>query len=217
MTSIKKDIIEDKLNWGFILDNFIFYNQLFSTHYPFTENELINLNSILSVGSPYLTLDSGAIHCSTTYGLIYNYKIKWTENLKNIYYVEPKLLYAGGSTDEYDYEIDFDKLPLSIINEFNKIKSIAKSQILSGYKYSDEEGYYDALSDELDNSDKHYNEIIVTTKFSDFELCEIVTNNVFAYIGNKHFYSASIELIKKALPDFSVINYYSIIKTAHNN
>ncbi|WP_019986446.1 ATP-dependent DNA helicase [Rudanella lutea] len=207
------DIVKN-LNWVFLLDKFEFYNQLFSTHYHFTENELIKLHSILSIGRPYLTIDSGAIHCPTTFGLIYNNKIKWINHLKNLYYQEPRLLYAGGSTDEYSYNIEFDKLPLSINDEFEDIKSIARNQILSGYEYSDKEGYYDHLPDELDSSDKYYNEILTKTKFSDFELYNIVANNVFEFTGNAHFYSASIELLKNAIPDFSVINYYDKYKNS---
>ncbi len=70
------------------------------------------------------------------------------------------------------------------------------------------------MSDELNNSDKYYNEILIKTKFSDFELYEKPINNIFEYIANADFYSASIEFIKKAIPDFSVIKYYEKYKNS---
>lgn len=105
-------------------------------------------------------------------------------------------------------------MPLSINDEFDNIKSIAQNQILSGYEYSDEEGYYDHLPDELNNSDKYYNEILSKAKFSDLELYDKVANSIFEYTCNKNFHSSSIELIKKAIPDFSVINYYNKYKSS---
>lgn len=83
--------ISNKITWYFLKENFSFFNQLFATHYPFTENELIKFQKIISVGSPYLTLDSGAINCETNFGLIFNENIQWTEELKQIYYEEPSV------------------------------------------------------------------------------------------------------------------------------
>lgn len=192
-----------KMNWDFLLDNFKFYNQLFSTHYHFTENELIKLHSILSIGSPYLTLDSGSIHCPTSFGLIYNNKIEWSEYLKNIYYKEPQLLYAGNRSDEYSFKIEFDKLPLSISDEFENTKSFSVDQLLSGHEDTHEY-----------NLEKYYNEILKKTKFRDKELYDIVANHEFEYIGNSYYYLACIELFKKEMPDFSVINYYDKYKNS---
>jgi hypothetical protein len=157
-------------------------------------------------------LYNDSIHLKTNFGLIYNDNIVWSEKLQKIYYKEPVLLYAGGGTDEYSYEIKFDELPLDINEEIEGIKSIYQNQIINGYGYSEEDGYYDSLSDELDNLEKYFNYVLFTKDFSNEEILKVITSNYENYFGNRIFCERLIDKIHKDINNFNIEVFYSNLK-----
>jgi hypothetical protein len=198
-----------RINWIIMSEHKEFFNELFSTYYSFNESELIKFSDKLSIGSPFLVLDNGATHLDTIFGLIYNKNILWTANLKAIYYKEPELIYAG-STDEYSHKIDFDKLPLSLLDGVKHEKAILQNSIIDNYGYSEENKYYDELSNKLDIIKKHYNTIISKLFFSNNELIEIIKGEKRKYIFNKHIYYRLIKIIYRDVPDFSLDKFYEM-------
>jgi hypothetical protein len=199
-----------KINWQYLFENQSYFNQLFATHYPFTENELLVYHPIISIGSPiYYLYDD--IFSQTVFGLIFNDKVQWTEKLQELYYEKPQLIYAADS-DIYSFELKFNNLPLSINLELENTRSINQDQIISGYGYSDEEGYYDNLNDELNNSDKCFDEILTKFEFSNLELDSIVTKENNIYIANYKFYQTFINCICNDMPDFSIPRFYEKLK-----
>lgn len=200
------------LSWDLIFEHKVFFNQFFSTYYSFSESQLITFHGKLSVGSPYIDLlDDYILNLKTEFGLIFNKNIIWTEELKNIYYEEPRLLWAGGSEDVYSFEIKFDELPLDINKEIESLKSIYQNQIINGYGYSEEEGYYDYLVDELDNLDSQFNNIILRKDFSNEDILKVITNNLKNYFGNIIFCDRLISKIHKDINDFNIEGFYSNI------
>lgn len=201
------------LSWEILFEHRDFFNQFFSTFYSFTEAQLIVFHGKLIVGSPYIDLgDDFYLNLKTEFGLIFNKNIIWTEKLRKIYCEEPRLLWAGGSTDVYSFEIKFDELPLGIIEEIESLKSIYQNQIINGYGYSEEDGYYDSLGDELDNLEKSFNNVLLKKDFSNEEILKIITNNLKKYFGNRIFCERLINKIHKDINDFNIEGFYSNIK-----
>lgn len=189
----------NKLSWDFLLEHCVFFNQLFSTYYPFTENELLRFQKIISIGSPYLSLDSGSIHCHTIFGLIFNDTVQWTEKLKELYYEKPQVLYAGGSRDEYSFEIEFDQLPLNLIEELESIKSNLHEET-----FIDDQGYCN-----LNLYNGYYDYILEKTEFSAFELTNIMQrDDKFLYIANRYVYLNYLKYIYEEIPDFSIEKFF---------
>lgn len=199
--------ISTSLNWDFIFEHKDFFNQLFSTYHYFSEKELIKFKEKLSVGSPFLVLDSVPIQFETIFGLIYNKEICWTDKLINLFYEKPYLIYAGDK-DEYSYEIDFKKLPLSISEELEHNKSVKINKLLDGYGFSKEEGHYDELNNQIELLDKHYDDIFLKAVFFDNELIEIVKSKNSIYVVNKNFYSQLLKKLYSDIPHFSIDEFY---------
>lgn len=194
-----------KLSWSFLVENGIFFNQLFSTHYSFTEKDLIEFEKKLSVGSPYKSIDSGAIQLTTEYGLIFNENIEWSKKLREIYYSEPTLIYAGGRSDEYSFSIDFEQLPLNLFVELSHVKSNLHDEI-----FIDEEGYFDS-----NLYDSYFDFIIKRTEFTDIELIGILQkNNRLLYISSKPFYTNFLKFIEREIQDFSIEKFYEKYKNS---
>lgn len=197
------------LNWEIIFEHSDFFNQFFSTFYSFTEAQLIDFYGKLIIGSPYIDLrDDFYLNLKTEFGLIFNRNIVWTEKLKMIYYEEPKLLWAG-SEDVYSFEINFDELPLDINEEIESIKSIYENQIINGYGYSEEDGYYDSLSDELDNLEKSFSNVLLRKDFSNEVILKVITNNHKNYFGNRIFCERLIKKIHNDIIGFNIEVFYS--------
>jgi len=195
----------ENVNWDFLLKNGDFFNQLFSSYFPFNENELSNHRDIISIGSPYLVMDSGAIHCSTIFGLIFNKQIKWTDKLKELYYEEPRLLYAGSGTDEYSFTLDFDKLPLSFKDELESIKSNLHEET-----FVDENDFYDS-----NLYDTFYDYIFEKIEYNSFELIELLDRqDSFLYITNRHIYVNFLKNIKETISDFSINKFFEEYKNS---
>lgn len=198
------------LSWDIIFEHKDFFNQFFSTFYSFSETQLIAFHGKLRVGSPYIDLlDDYYLNLKTEFGLIFNKNINWTEKLKMIYYEDPRLLWAGGSEDVYSYDMEFDKLPLDINQELEKIKSIYQDQIMNEFGYSEEEGYYDSLIKELDNLESNFNNILLGKDFSNEDIFKVITNNLKNYFGNEVFYETLINKIHRDINDFNIEGFYS--------
>ena len=213
-TSISNEAIS--INWKYILNNFDFLNDLFSTYHSFSEMELIYFNEYISVGSPSvereMPFDSGRVFKQTVFGLIFNTTIIWTDKLKSIYYKETEMLYVGNSIDEYSFEIDFSALPLSLFQEIEYAKTNSQNSIISCYSYSEEEGYYDSLNKALDDIDKKYDGILGKVNFEDKDIIEIINNKEFENIANKNFYFSTINSIKNSVPNFSIHEFFERYK-----
>ena len=202
-----------QINWGFVLQNSDFMNQLFSTYHSFSENELITFHKIISLGSPScereFRFNEGSGFVPTVFGLIFNSTINWTEKLIKIYYKDPVFLYAGNSRDEYSVEIDFSKLPLSIEQEIENAKSISKYCIISN-AYSYDEDDYDSLSQSQKEIDEKYDRFLSKVNFELKEIIEIIENNMIEYIANKNFYLATLDILKNGIHNFSIGEFYNL-------
>jgi|GEM_PF-5776899 len=56
-----------------------------------------------------MNVDNGNIQLPNQFDLVFNPAVHWTEKLNLLYYKELALLYAGGGTDEYIFDLDFRK------------------------------------------------------------------------------------------------------------
>lgn len=198
---------EIKFDWGFVFKFKSFFNQLFSTFYDFDENELDKYFGKLEIGSPHLTDRFYTIQ-DTIFGLLYNKKIKWTEFLKLKYYRRPELLRVTENADVYSFQIDFESLPLEILDEMESIKGFIELRILDGYGYSEEENYYDQLNDDLKNLEKYYNNILSKSHFTGEEILNIIVKSENDYIFNSNFYFQVISKLNFDMEDFSIDEFY---------
>jgi hypothetical protein len=113
------------------------------------------------------------------------------------------LLYAGSGIDEYSYEINFDELPLSLLNEIEIQKSILLGNTFDNYDGESE----DELQEDMERAEKYYNDLI-SKYFNYNELIDIVKNNNNKYICNKHIYSQLLKILHSNIPDFSIDKFY---------
>ena len=203
-----------KLNWEFLLENIDFFNQLFSSYFPFKEDELIEYRYVLSIGSPSFEIDTGAI--ASKFGLIFNSHINWTSNLKQLYYQEPYLLWAGGGYDEYSHSIDFEKLPLSFNEELESIKSNSRNTMISGHLYDYEKSEEESLIKEMNELENYYANIEKQQKFNKQELINITKNRSYEFISNINVYIGFINKIKEDICGFTVQEYYEKYKKVNN-
>lgn len=194
------------LNWDILFKYKYFFNQFFSSFYSFTEAQLIDFCDKLIVGRPYLDLDDFYPN-RTIFGLIFNENIIWTKKLKTIYYEKFKLLWDD-SKDLYPFEIKFDKLPLSIIEEIERVKSIQEVQIVNGHHGCSEEDIYYLMYD-LDDLEKSFSNILLKEDFSNEEILKVTTNNLKNYFGNRIFRERLIYKIHNDISDFNIEEFYS--------
>lgn len=197
------------LSWDILFEHKDFFNQFFSTYYSFSESQLIAFQGKLSVGSPYIDLlDDLSLNRKTEFGLIFNKNIIWTEELKKIYYEEPRLLWVGHQ-DVYSFEIKFDDLPLDINKEIERVKYIYQNQIIDDCQYD----YYN-IGDKLDNLDSNFNILLLRKNFSNEDILKVVinysTNYYFSNIilGNIVFCKRLISKIHKDINDFNIESFY---------
>lgn len=203
-------------NWGFLLKNKSFFNELFATYYKFSEGDLIKYKRIISTGCP--SIEREAQFQSSTYlsdpvfGLIFNETILWTELLKSIYFKKSELLYVGNSRDEYSFEIDFDKIPMCPSEEVEKARNISSSSIFSSMDGdASDEQFINTLMRAIEMNEKKYTGIIEKTSFSKNEVFSIVDNGMSIYIANNGFYNYTLSYIKADIPSFSIPNFYKIL------
>jgi hypothetical protein len=201
---------EDKFNWKFIFDNKDFFNQLFSTFYCFNENELDQYYGKIEVGSPYLD-DKFHIIQDTKFGLIYNKKIVWTEHLKSKYYKQSELFTVTENADVYSYEINFDELPLEILDEMKHTEWFETKHTADEYGYRGEnEEAYNELGESIYNIGKYYQNIIAKQHFTNIEIIEIIENNKKDYFFNNNFYDQVTIKLNADIKDFSIMKFYEI-------
>lgn len=104
----------DDFSFKYLKDNKLFFLTLFAIHFPFSEDELVELKSFLPLGSGgySMEIDSGSNVIWARYGLAYNQNIQWTVELKELYFKKSELIYAGAGTDEW-FIVDFNQFPLN--------------------------------------------------------------------------------------------------------
>ncbi len=146
---------------AFLKENRSFFLTLFALHFPFSEEELIELKDALPLGSGGYSMptDSGSHIIWSDYGLAFNPHLEWTEKLKKIYYKDSKLLYAGAGQDEW-FIVDFNQFPLNPEGEIEFAKSQWLENDFIGFKF-DEEGNGLSPMTDLGNYwlNRDYNEV----------------------------------------------------------
>lgn len=188
------------ISWSFLLENYNFFNQLFSTYYAFNETMLIKYKNLLSIGKGSLSVDSGSIISSITFGLIFNQNINWNEGLIEHFRKSPVLIYTGGGYDEYDFIIDYNKLPYDISEELDSYKLLINEEAFIG-----ESGYYDK-----EKYENWFNYLFEKEEFSVIDINDILFSfEPQLFIANKHIYNSCEKIIKEKIPDFTINDFYS--------
>lgn len=204
------------LSENILLENKEFFNQFFSTTYPFTEQQLFDFYGKLKVGHPSMIIGSEGFRMDTIFGLIYNPRIRWTEKIQKLYYDEPRLLWAGSGKDEYSFDIKFNKLPLDIVEEVDGNKSVTQNIIIEHYGYGYNNGdsldFLEGMEDELEDVDKEFEKIFLGEKFSDEEILKIIKNNNVNYFCNQIFCESLKNKIFRDINIFSIEVFYSKIE-----
>lgn len=194
-------------DWPLLVNNFNFFNQLFSAYLPFSENDLVAFHKSLSLGSPSslrnYQYSSGYGFEPTVYGLIFNRNITWTKKLIAIYYQQSYLLYPGSAEDVYTIEINFEQLPLSFYNEIIDTKRQVINSLISSYGYSEEEAYYDGLSEGIDYYQQYYDNVLEKKTFTPIEVLDILRNKFTDFICNDAFANCVMNIINSEIKDFN--------------
>lgn len=196
------------LTWKVLLMHSSFFNHFFSTFYEFNESQLNRYHKMLIIGRPSLFIGSDIGSLDTVFGLIFNTNIKWTENLKKLYYYEPSLIYAGDGRDVYEYELEFDKLPESIDEEIKGIELSAEGAIIDSYRDTENEEDYDNLGQELEHSISYYENIRTKENFTDSDILNIIEERNFCFWGNSKFRSTLINKLFRDISSFNVEDFY---------
>ncbi|MCF2494283.1 nuclease-related domain-containing DEAD/DEAH box helicase [Dyadobacter chenhuakuii] len=182
------------LDWDYIDTYKHYFNSILSTYHDFNERELILFKGKLFVGSPCTFLDSGSIFCQTTFGLIFNKQIVWTEYLKNLYHYDPLLLYSGGGIDEYGYQIDFNELPLDLATELQK----SREYLLEGSE----------LHDQIDSSSDYFHNIYSKSNLNREQFIAAVEMNDLNFIFNSGIYNQLLNVLHSDISDFNITKFY---------
>lgn len=208
--SREENNLSDHFDWEFVFQNKDFFNQLFSTYYNFSEEELIELKGKLVLGNPVIEFEGYNIF--PNYGLIYNKTIRWTNNLILHYLADLRnitnvlLPYSG------HYEIQFVDLPLDSVQVLEEVKNVRQFLIINSYSYSEDEEYYDSLDEELKNNDLNFYNILNQKEFSSSDLRNYITNlgDYKYYLSNISFCVNVFNKLVADIEDFKVYSFYSI-------
>jgi hypothetical protein len=109
-----QEVGELKFTSDFMLSNSNFFMTLFSMYHSFSEDQLIRFKDKLIFGSIEESHHDLSIPQTmyAQYGLNFNSKVIWTDEVRKAYWVEPYLIHAFGSEDVW-YKRNFEALPLS--------------------------------------------------------------------------------------------------------
>ncbi len=129
----------DNFSLTYLKENKSFFLTLFAIHFPFSEDELIELKSVISLGSGgySMDVDSGSHTIWAQYGLAFNQNIKWTVVLKELYFKKSELKYAGAGSDEW-FIVDFNQFPLNPDTEIDFAKDKWLENDIKGFEFDDE-------------------------------------------------------------------------------
>jgi hypothetical protein len=201
--------LSDHFDWDFLYQNKDFFNQFFSLNYSFTENELLEFKGKLVMGNRLEYFDGSYVN--PNYGLIYNQKIRWTNNLiinylSSLLKVTDFLLPFSGH-----YEIQFIDLPFDSRDVIDQVRGLNQSLIINGYSYSEEEGYYDSLDEKLKDNDLYYHDMLNQKEFSSSDLIDYIMNsdNYKYYLSNNSFCGQVMNKISTDMRDFNIRTFYS--------
>lgn len=196
--------VKNQLNWAFLLEKKDFFNQLFSTHYSFLNYELTRFKSLLNLGNESYQIDSGAIRINTSFGLIFNQNISWTENIRHCFRKEKVLIYTGGGKDEYSNNVNFDSLPISLSNELQFLEQQDISDLIQG-----------GLDSEFQISEiiEYYFQIFTKVKFESDFCFNVMNKNEVIWIANYSFYLDVLNLVETSIQNFNIIKFYEYLNT----
>ena len=121
-----------------------------------------------------MNVDNGNIQLPNQFDLVFNPVVHWTEKLKQLYYKEPALLYAGGGTDEYSFDLDFSKKPLSIKNEIDNIHQYYDDWATEHLLYPGNDGLYQDLSHQIDYNKQYFSSLMERKQYVDGAIFEII-------------------------------------------
>ncbi len=194
---------DECFNEAFIIENWYFFNSVFSTHYPFTIEQLINLkDEICWGGCAYSFYDSDYMHFySPPPGAIFNSAIRWTKNLIDIADFQCNHLAATWYDEDaipLDKKTELERNDSELINGVTSCSSNGEefAEAMEGYKPIVE--LFDRKYESI-NPDK-LRQIIL-----DFKEQKRVAK---AIIFNPTFYKVLIECIKHNVQDFDILNFY---------
>lgn len=204
--------LSDHFDWDFLYQNKYFFNQFFSLNYSFTENELLEFKGKLVMGNRLEYFDGAYVN--PNYGLIYNQKIRWTNNLILNYL--PDLLKVTDFLLPFSvhYEIQFIDLPFDSRDVIDQVRGLNQSLIINGYSYSEEEGYYDSLDEELKDNELYYKDMLNQKEFGSADLINCITNSgdYKYYLSNNSFCEKLMIKLCADIEDFNIHAFYSNIE-----
>lgn len=190
-------------NKDFWNNNKHFFLSLFSTHYPFNEEQLKKYKNILPFGMEYISTDEKTSFEIT--GLIFNRNIVWTNNLKEIYYRPSELLYVGESIDVCRRETDFSRYPITFKDNLEEYKDFEISRALQCCSNAEEMTECD---EEIEKKYESLKEIVDKSyKFDNDELKKIITDFNILIASYEHFYKQIMSLFEMLNSNFNIENF----------
>lgn len=211
---------EIKFTLDFMLENSNFFLTMFSMYYLFSEKQLIKFKDTLIFGSIEESHEDYSIPQTmyAQYGLNFNTKIKWTNDIRKAYWVEPYVIHAFGSEDIW-YKRDFENLPLSKEIELDFFRNYRKNW---AFTYSED---YDETMECIESDEmftKELEKTLLQKKFDNWRSYINCFNNdnkfeIIKLFFNESFYEQMIRKINKDYPNFEIGNYLSKSNTPHNN
>lgn len=194
-----------KISWNFIIENSSFFLELFSTHYPFSEEQLLNFKDLLIFGEEkyiYSHYDK-----FVTTGLRFNKNIIWTEKLKDCYEIYGYLKKTYNEKKlKLEYKVIYsDRYPVVLDN------------LIDLYQRNNDSRYFvlgtifEEPESKICHLDKPYEEYeLLNTfsnsnyKFSKKEIFDLIKQNSLIIAYFEHFYKQIFEAIQKAEQPFSI-------------
>jgi hypothetical protein len=190
-------------NENFWSNNKLFFLGLFSTHYPFNEEQLKKYKNILPFGMEYTSKDERTSF--EIVGLIFNRNIVWTDDLQEIYYRPSELIYVGESRDVCSRESDFGRYPITYEDNLEEYRDFEIYRALQCCSSAEE---MIKCHEEIDKECESLKEIVDKSyKFGNDELGKILTDRNTLIASYEHFYKQIMSLIEVFNSNFNIENF----------
>lgn len=200
---------EPIFSWDFIANNRDFFLEIFSTHYPFSEKQLLKYQNILSFGIEYAEMDEASQFFCT--GLIFNRNIAWTENVQRKYYQPELLLYVGNSIDVYSLETKFDRFPLNFSNVIDAYEEHRITLLCLTCNSGEDLAYWhEELEKECNDLRRLSNPGYI---FSLEEIFSLTEEKNLILASFQHFYEQVLSKISTSVDSFTIESFLDYIIT----